>query len=723
MSLVLTTNTNDNSGAGAPNVGINRPFDYKNFTTDTIDLPANAEVAVQSIKFNKEGAIQVNATNSQFYVFLGDKTLDGDGEVADGDINNVTSMPVHTEIGRGRLSNMNQISIASFPSLISEAIEDGLNHPDMVPNGGTNTSGVETTVSRDSNGVFDGYDFKINYPTSASLVSASDVMTFENTFLGRNNFSGSFSGKTITKIRVNASITEELTGVGPPIDSPILYIKNIGGTAVPPIGDKAWFGLRLVSDKVPNDGDYYVVRSVAADGIVPAYLVLNRNLTLPTDAVDTDIVLTANCEMINTERPISQASGTFNVDFKESGVLFQCGLTRYLTEQATDYGEQNIPFFEEGRNVSFYDYVCKSVLDNATGKYYLRVYHSVCKEGQETEQLELREIDYTHVTPLIETHATSGSYNASTSPSRIFWNIQNERVELRVESENGTTKHTLFNGTNASKLRNLKPTSTLTKYLYAKVRVQSLGKSMTVLDFKGSKPTNFVYGQRREFNAFSGVQGYDYYCKAYWAGSGFGGGEGGAANVDLRAMFDYTGADKDTDYTQKGLTNNSLLNTSSTANYGAALILIDARVDNSVGFYPTTGANAVDLLGFGTSPIQVIPSASGALFETFVSSDIPTLMSSNSIFVRLNNYLQRTVNGQTNGISKILYHIPRFDNTGEEFGGLFFEPNERTYIKLNNTTPLKMNEWHLSLVNPDETLADTITGKTIIMLHFRKSMD
>jgi hypothetical protein len=31
------------------------------------------------------------------------------------------------------------------------------------------------------------------------------------------------------------------------------------------------------------------------------------------------------------------------------------------------------------------------------------------------------------------------------------------------------------------------------------------------------------------------------------------------------------------------------------------------------------------------------------------------------------------------------------------------------------------NEFSLSLVNPDETLATNITGKTIIMLHFRKA--
>jgi hypothetical protein len=148
----------------------------------------------------------------------------------------------------------------------------------------------------------------------------------------------------------------------------------------------------------------------------------------------------------------------------------------------------------------------------------------------------------------------------------------------------------------------------------------------------------------------------------------------------------------------------------------------DLEVDEDTPeFFPSVGANAKDILGFNDDPYVIVPNASTTLSETFVSLNVPEQISTNSIFVRLNNFLQRSINGQTNGVSKIIYHVPRFDNAGNEFGGLFFEPGERVYIKLHNTTRLMRNEFSLSLVNPDETLATNITGKTIIMLHFRKA--
>ena len=61
MSLILTTNTSvSESGDGPLNTGINLPYDYRNFTTDTYEIDEDSEIAVQSVKFNKEGNIEVN---------------------------------------------------------------------------------------------------------------------------------------------------------------------------------------------------------------------------------------------------------------------------------------------------------------------------------------------------------------------------------------------------------------------------------------------------------------------------------------------------------------------------------------------------------------------------------------------------------------------------------------------------------------------------------------
>lgn len=67
--------------------------------------------------------------------------------------------------------------------------------------------------------------------------------------------------------------------------------------------------------------------------------------------------------------------------------------------------------------------------------------------------------------------------------------------------------------------------------------------------------------------------------------------------------------------------------------------------------------------------------------------------------------------------------MPRFSNQGTEFGALYFEPNERTYVKLNNTNKIRVNDFQVAFCNSDETLAKSLTGKSIVVFHIRKSMN
>ena len=48
-----------------------------------------------------------------------------------------------------------------------------------------------------------------------------------------------------------------------------------------------------------------------------------------------------------------------------------------------------------------------------------------------------------------------------------------------------------------------------------------------------------------------------------------------------------------------------------------------------------------------------------------------------------------------------------------------FEATEKTYIDLNNAEDILANDFDLSIVQEDETLAD-LTGKSIIVLYFRQ---
>ena len=106
----------------------------------------------------------------------------------------------------------------------------------------------------------------------------------------------------------------------------------------------------------------------------------------------------------------------------------------------------------------------------------------------------------------------------------------------------------------------------------------------------------------------------------------------------------------------------------------------------------------------------------------FISDAIPLIQSNKSMFIRLDNFTQRSLNAGTGRPSKILYHIPRFDQSNREVGaGLYYEPQERVYVRLFNTEQLVINEFDLSICDNKEVLVEDLSGQTIICLHVRPS--
>jgi hypothetical protein len=103
------------------------------------------------------------------------------------------------------------------------------------------------------------------------------------------------------------------------------------------------------------------------------------------------------------------------------------------------------------------------------------------------------------------------------------------------------------------------------------------------------------------------------------------------------------------------------------------------------------------------------------------SVSIPLLISPKSLFVRVNNLTQQSINAQLgNSYSKIIAHLPRFDSAGNEVGALHFEPNQLVYVSLQNSQDLYLNSIDIDLVYDNETYAECLSGKSIVVLHIRK---
>ena len=148
-------------------------------------------------------------------------------------------------------------------------------------------------------------------------------------------------------------------------------------------------------------------------------------------------------------------------------------------------------------------------------------------------------------------------------------------------------------------------------------------------------------------------------------------------------------------------------------------------VQESNRYAPSQGAGLQKQLGFIGEPIVVLNRETGAGltgFYSILSLTEPVFTSSKSIFVRIGNLTQTSINMRA-GIasSKIVAHLPRFVQSNDSTSGpLYLEPNNLIYCDLNNPNELNISSLDLSLCYVDETLATSLIGNTILCFHVRQ---
>lgn len=104
---------------------------------------------------------------------------------------------------------------------------------------------------------------------------------------------------------------------------------------------------------------------------------------------------------------------------------------------------------------------------------------------------------------------------------------------------------------------------------------------------------------------------------------------------------------------------------------------------------------------------------------TFRSPSSPALVNK-SAFIRIPNLTHKSFNGTQSSISKIVYQVPQFTNDGRQFGPLYFAPGEKTYIALRNPSSILLNDLTVQFVEANEKVVDSFTGSTQVVFHIRK---
>ena len=121
-------------------------------------------------------------------------------------------------------------------------------------------------------------------------------------------------------------------------------------------------------------------------------------------------------------------------------------------------------------------------------------------------------------------------------------------------------------------------------------------------------------------------------------------------------------------------------------------------------------SNDTDGYQSGDDTLSVKFTSTGELEKSDISS-----------FIRIPNLTHKSFNGGQSGLSKIVYQLPQFSNDGRQFGPLHFEPGEKTYVKLNNPSPMLLNELQIQIVDSQERELNSLTGITQVVFHIRKS--
>lgn len=663
MSLIITSNINLKDRVEESE--IHKPWSYHNRLNDTMKIPKDSEIAVQSVKINKNGLQSVDRFNSTFATYWGRPITDGGflrGET-------IFDTPFHPHITSiiNEEEGVEELTTNEMAEKITRALRQANYCPHTLTSVHSETAvpdaDLTCTVKTDALGKFQGYQIESTFNTAKGdhLVDANEIDQVEGQ--GVKDWSGA-GGQGIS--------WEYFTGA------------------------QTNLFMSMNTDERPNVGG--------------AQIVLKDNPVALNSTDWTD----ASCKVY--------------IPFANSvGAEWAVGLVRDTVVQLDPVDNQFLGWAPEesdvwwderddakpekegwGRTHQFYDYVmCKRGTK-------LRVYHAVVASNRAPRNqgnkynLVMKEIPYweNFNSPL----AGQGAYDLDMNQlgiEYVGWVVDGDCVEPWFAGNNQGNPQKIWANDNALTTKDLtsKPRGDLNNNLYVKLYVRKQFDNLTL--YARHVPANLNTWYPNNPNADWVVRLRDEGTYLNWG-----------REIETRPIMDYNpiydGSAWKYHYVRTDAQSN-IIN-----EYKPVLILEPTReyIENF-----TAMCNSAGLMGFKGRSLQdhpVITVPQTDQLSTFTSTEIPLLTSQKSLFVKLTNFTHSSANakrGQNH--SKILAHLPRFDNAGNEVGGLYFEPHERVYVALNNPNELYLNEFDVEIVYDDESYAECIAGKTIVCFHIR----
>ena len=456
---------------------------------------------------------------------------------------------------------------------------------------------------------------------------------------------------------------------------------------------------------------------------------------------DTDF--TEGCFMGNVGFPLSHEGGVMKVDLTGArstngdgtgygGSTWQVGLSRAISRNSTTNARASrdqLEYYQPSKSTgfgdvfglenNFYDIVVSCEAAEGSPQKKLKVHQMTADDagGVCLTEVEYFGFGFTHTNRIDLSNTGATGVNLK----ELHFTLNNEILQIDYENDSGSTVNicnfTVDITKGAKKKNTILPMGQTRWNLYPKVAFYGQGPvgnttpHMDIIEYTANKnvfnnfsirnPNNNYYVRLEDREEIEILR-----------------------ELDTRPINDMLVGPTDVPtYTPEGLATDK-----------GILKLKDRQIQYilspSLELFPfSIGANMASVLGFEQQPL-LAPSTNGIVDAarlckfTYKSNSPPLLISTASLFVRLDNFTQDSTNAGTGRPSKILYHLPRFDTSNRDLGqGLFYQPPEMVYVKLHNSKTLYMNTFDISISNDNEQLATDLVGKTIVVLHIRKSQN
>lgn len=692
MSLVICSNRDTNyefadvegREINMKGRGTSSASTFTNHFSNVFTIPRNSEVAVQSVKINRNNILRI--TQPKYFSFFLGKQLTATTSYRDSG-----NLPVVVKVLPGKYG------VIELARKIDEALmKRGFEcHPDYRGN----CSVLPNFTNGASSDSWNGWKFDINTHGDQSATDTSDKLlnwasASESTILADFTITNAGAGKGVEVKKAN--------------DDPDTYVIGKGGVAAPELDMplsliNGEFEITPFGGSTTHHWECGLTRPVNDENEAPPWCKFDEAFTEGS----------------------SQTSGFF--DYKLTWQADETGQYRLYIEQAIveeggalrdKSGTANPGTFRMVETAYFGQ-------NNKTG-VNVKLTQSNCQHALHTNTATTKYSKFKFVAKgeLLELYAFGSNKNVPNGQWEVVISSANYKTLSNPERGAGT-----YNPSgNAVKVPTaFKPINTNCLNLYPKVGLITADSYITITKWGGRNdsgvfPTDSSPGT------------------SLWARSWD---DSAVAEIPYGEVYDMRrSAEIDQGLMMNGIFDTAVydpvvIKNAEAPAYQLALLPqshTDSGYDTMDDYvYSSVKGNSGEMLGF-THQTAVLQTEQGLSFRQdgttsatppsanwkFFSTTTPTL-SSHTCFIRCPTLTHQSLNMAKELPSKILYHIPRFSNSGKEFGNLFYEPGEKTYLALKNSEELKINELRVDIVNTDETICEDLAGQTTIVFHFRKS--